>query len=697
MTSALRPRRRPAGRVAAAACAVAALLALALLATGARPAAASQPTNLAHQLTDDVNALTPSQEAQVQAALDRLLKETGVQLWIQFTDTTGSLTAPDFAAETATRSSLGGSDLLLVIAMDDHSYGYSRPDAFPLSNADLEQLLSSDLEPGLRAGDNAAAVTDFSTALRAALLGSAPATAPGRTEVPAPTTTPGGGGGSTGGGGSGFGIGTAFMLLVVVGIVAVLGWALLFRRRPGAGAPGTPSDPLAALSDKELEAEANRELLATDDAVRDSEQELGFAQAQFGEAEAAPFGVAIDAAKADLRGAFEIRQRLDDATPEDRPTRRRMLGELITACRSAQGRLDAEEQRFEKLRAFQREAPGILAGLPAAADAVEARLPAVTRTMAHLAEYANTAWQPVATNVDEATARVAAARAAVTEGQAATAAGDDGRVAASARAGQEALGQATGFLDAVEHLAADLDQARDRVAGEIADATADVARARAAAPTDAAMQARLGEAEALLAGARTDLDHPKPDVAPAYAKARQANGIADEVLAGIRSAEEQRAALAARLDTSIRGAQATLTRATGYVSTHRGGVREAARTRLAEAQRHLDQAVSSGAVDAAAGIREAEEAARLANEALALAQRDYGGWDDPWHGGRGGGGGGGDIAAAVIGGIIGGMLSGGGGRGGFPGGGFGGGWGGGRSGGGGSFGGGGRSSGGGRW
>ena len=127
-------------------------------------------------------------------------------------------------------------------------------------------------------------------------------------------------------------------------------------------------------------------------------------------------------------------------------------------------------------------------------------------------------------------------------------------------------------------------------------------------------------------------------MAAAYAKARRANEIADEVLAGIRTAAEQQAALAARLDTSIRGAQATVTRASDYVATRRGGVGGEARTRLAEAARHLDQAVAAGAADPAAGIREAEAASRLANEALAIAQRDYGGWDDPWRGGRGGGG-----------------------------------------------------------
>lgn len=680
-------------------------------------AAAAEPVNLRDQLTDDVGALSTADEREVNAALETLLNDSEVQLWVWFTDTTGDLTAPDFAAETAARSSLGGTDLLLVLAMDDRAYGYSRPDGFPLSDAEMERLLSDEMEPGLRDGDNAGAIVQLARSLGDALVGPRPTEAQGPTGAPGPTTTPTEPPGQEAGGGS-F-LGTVIMIIVIVAIIGLAGWFFLVRRRYGDATPrpdgaGTPADPLATMSDEDLNAEANRLLLSTDDAVRDSEQELGFAEAQFGAAVAATFREAITAAKGDLRAAFEIRQQFDDAVKEDRPTRRRMLVDLVARCRVAQDRLDAETERFEQLRAFEREAPAVLAALPAAIDAVEGRLPAVETTMARLEEYADASWQAVASNLDEAHARAAAARAAVTQGEAAQAAGDGPKTAAAARVGQEALAQAGAFLDAIEHLSAELDQARDRVTAEIADAEGDLARARAAAgaaPAHPEIPARLMEAEALLAGARRDIGHPKPDVAAAYAKARQANEIADGVLAGIRTAAEQRAALAARLETTIRGAQATVTRATDYVANHRGGVGGEARTRVAEAGRHLDAAVAVGAADPNAGISEAMTAVRLANEALALAQRDYDGWDDPWRGGGGrrgggGGGGGGDIAAAIIGGLIGGMLSGGGG-GGFPrrvGG--GGGWGGGgRSSGGGGFGGGGgrssggggRSSGGGRW
>ncbi len=463
----------------------------------------------------------------------------------------------------------------------------------------------------------------------------------------------------------------------------VLLWATPPGCRPGWSRP-RPADPnadLAALSPKQLDELANRLLVEADDAVRDSDQELGFAQAQFGDDEAAPFVAAITAAKDDMKSAFTIRQQLDDATPEDAPTRRRMLTDLVVACRRAEGRLAAEEERFAKLREMEKHAPDILAGLPARADALDARLPAARQTMTHLAEYAPTDSASVTANVDEATKRIAAIRAAATEGAKAVTAGDLATAGRAARLGEDGVAQATAFLDGIDKLAHDLDDARDKVGAELAEAKADIARARAAlqaaadapgatpaavaAPANAAAQ--LDRADQLLAEATTALNPPLPDVAGAYAKASEADQIADTVAAEIRSAQQAAAMAAARLDASIRAAQAAVTQASGYLAGRRGGVGSEARTRLSEAQRHLDQAVAVGATDPAAAQAEADQATRLAGEAYALAQRDYDQWDDPWRGGgRGGGGGAGsDIAGLLIGGIIGGMLAGGGRRGGL--------------------------------
>jgi len=667
---------------------------------------AASPRRLGTQVTDDVGALAGA-AATLQGPLDTLQKTDNVQLWVWFMDTTGGLAAPDFATQTAALSGFGGNDLLLVIAMSDHAYGYWKSSAVPLTDTQLEKILGTDLEPGLQAGDNAGAIISTATGIDTALSGA----------TGAATAGSGGAGaaGSTGTTGGGSPIGTLVAVLLVIGLVAVAGWWFLYgRRRPAAGegtaaAPaGTPVDDLAAMKTADLERLANQVLVQTDDAVRDSQQELGFAQAEFGDDAATPFQAAIDGAKSDMAAAFRLRQQLDDATPEDAPTHRRMLEELVRGCRHAQAGLDAVKEEFERLREIEAKAPQILAALPAQADALEARIPAAHLAMTHLGDFSDASWQSVAPNIDEAGRRLAAVREASDQGTKALAANDTPTAARAARLGQDALGQGTAFLDAIDRLVAQLDDAKAKVGAMLSEADRDLAQAKAAAAgsTDPALAARLAQADTLLAGARTALSDPKPDVATAFGQARDADKIADDTVAALRTAAEQRARDASRLDASVKAAQATLTQATDFIATRRGAVGTEARTRLAEAQRHLDQAIAAGATDPAGATSEADQATQLANAAYLAAQNDYGRYDDPWHGGgRGGGVGvGGDIAGALIGGLIGGMLSGGGRRGGFGGfsgggfggGGFGGGWGGGSSGGG-SFGGGGGSSGGGRW
>jgi hypothetical protein len=160
----------------------------------------------------------------------------------------------------------------------------------------------------------------------------------------------------------------------------------------------------------------------------------------------------------------------------------------------------------------------------------------------------------------------------------------------------------------------------------------------------------------------------------------------------------------------VLSARSTIAAAADFIDTRRGAVGPEARTRLAEAQRHLDVAVELGRDDPVAALREAHQATTMAQQALDRAQDDVsrwsgggygGGYGGPggFGGGYGGGRGGVDLGSLVLGGILAGGGRGGGFGGGLGGGGLGGGFGGGgRRSGGGSFGGsGGRRTGGGRF
>ena len=109
--------------------------------------------------------------------------------------------------------------------------------------------------------------------------------------------------------------------------------------------------------------------------MRRSELELSAARAHFGDAAVAEFAAALEAARGEMLRGFTLRQQLDDDIPEDEPTKRRMLAEIITVCRSADERLDAQVAAFDQLRNLEATAPDYLAGLATRLDATNARLP----------------------------------------------------------------------------------------------------------------------------------------------------------------------------------------------------------------------------------------------------------------------------------------------------------------------------------
>ena len=642
-------------------------------------------------------------DPRIQPALDRLRQDHGIQLFVLFVDSTGDLSVTDYATEVAARNSLGVNDALLVVALQDRTDAIWLSDGLDqITNSEIDQVVGNEVEP--RLGDG-----DFAGAVVAAADGLGAAAGPGSTSTSQPVSTPsptpaqGGGSGGTGSAGSGSGGVSAVLVIIIVVIALVVAYVLFvrFMRRRRGGLSAEERDRHTG----DLAKDANRQLIDTDDAIKDAQQELGFAEAQFGEETAKPYREALDAAAAELKAAFTIRQQLDDATPEDPPTRERMLREILARCDRAKGLVGEQAARIDSLRDLQKTAPDVLQKLPEQVASVETRLPTSDATRSHLESYAAASWAAVKGNVTEARKRLEFVTAEAGRGTAAVTAGDLQTAAVAARGAQDALAQAGTLLDSVDRMAASLDQARDALPGLLQDTEADVGAARqaaAAGQADPGVVTRVAEAERLLATAKTAAATAAPDVLAAQTAATQANTAANGALAGIRTAAEQRTREKATLDAQMRSASAAVDRAADYIQTRRGGVGQQARTRLAEAQRHWEDARAAYAADPARALQEAREAERLAGTAYGVAQGDFDQYDRG--GPRGGGGGGGsDIAGAVIGSIIGGMIMGGGRGGGFGGtswgspgrsGGFGGG--GGRSIGGGFGGGGGRARGG-RW
>ena len=137
----------------------------------------------------------------------------------------------------------------------------------------------------------------------------------------------------------------------------------IFRRR-GVGGP--------ALA--ELAADAGQALVATDNAVRTSDSELGFAVARFGEHAGQPFSAALAAARAELATAFRLSQHLDDNVHTAEARRRAMLTEIIARCAEASRLLDEQADAFDLLQDMRARPPKVLAEVDAHAAQQTTRL-----------------------------------------------------------------------------------------------------------------------------------------------------------------------------------------------------------------------------------------------------------------------------------------------------------------------------------
>lgn len=665
---------------------VSAVLAVLLVSPG--PAVASQPLRLDTQITDEVGALG-DRRGEVQAAIDRLRDEDRVQLWVVYVESFDGVPAQDWADRTAVTSDLGLNDVLLAVATGDRSYAYWVDEQFPLTDDQLATVAAEDIEPRLSDEDWAGAAIGAADGYAREL----------------------GGGGDAGTGGLG-GLGT----LLLVGALAVVGAGALFlflrSRRPtgtavGGVRPGTtgaPVDELAGLPTQELEQRANSLLIETDDAIKTSEQEVGFALAEFGAEAVSPFQAALTDAKAALAASFTVRQQLDDAQPEDEPTRRAMLSDIIRRTTAANDSLDAQADSFDELRDLAGRVPEVLATVTSTADRLETRLPAATATMDSLgSEYPAPALASVRGNLEQARQRLSFVRATVADAHSDLTEGRKGDAVVGARASEEAVGQAAALLDSVDRARSDLSDARDRIDGLLAETDQDVVAARAALAQGGrpGLAAAVATAEAAAATVREQRATGSLDPIAALRRITEADAAVDAAMADVRAAEERAARARSGLDQALLAARSEIAAATDFITTRRGGVGAEARTRLSEAQRHLDRALALAPADPAGALAEAQTADSLAEQAGQLARADVERFQPPTAPQAGGGGGIG-VGGAVLGGIlIDSLLRGGGGFGGGfgggPGGGFGGGGGGRRAG---SFGGGGtraRRGGGGRF
>ena len=601
-------------------------------------------------VVDTVNAVG-SRGAEITAATDALYASTKLQLFVVYVDRfTGVSDKTAWAESVAKKNGLGGNDILLAVATVDRNYSIFYGDSAP-NAASTQTVETDDIIPALKKSDWVGAAV-------AAANGYAGVSS-GNTGGGSDTNTPGTP--ATPGGGPALPIVIVLMLLALV-VLGVIFFLRSRRKRTAGGGVSAPAGP----SQAQLDQRAGSLLVRLDDSLKTSEQELGFAIAQFGTEATTPFSASLATAKSQVAEAFTLRQKLDDSVPETPEQKRVMTSRIIDLCEAADTELDAQADAFDDLRRLEQNAPQALLTVVTDAETVTARLATARATLTTLQEsFSPAALSSITGNPDQVTKLLEFVGSSGSAAQAAIASGDSAAAAINVRAAQASIGQTTQLLDSIDTLAAGLADARSTLAAAVADTQQDLATARAALPAAASdfLSEPTAAAQAGLTAATTGTGPADP--LASLASLSTANAALDRVLDAVRDEQQKLQSATAQLPTAMSTAFSQISAANDFITTRRGGVGADARTRASEAARHLELATGLAPSDPVRALAEATAAQSLAAQALALAQNDvdYGGGMGLGGGGGGGQGGslGGGLGAAILGGLIGGMLGGGGG------------------------------------
>lgn len=621
--------------------ALASAVAIAVIAGGGA-AHATDPVELGSgYILDQVGALTAEEFGAAEVELSELYTDSGADLYVVFVDEfTDPASSEEWANTVADTNGLGPSQYLLAVATDARQYYLSADSSGPLS-PDEVAAVEADIRPFLSDEDYAGAITAAADSMREEL-------------------------GAGGGDDSGSGWFTWLLVIVVIGVgIVLLVMFLRRRRKAGAVAGGATGPAVEQIPVAELERQAASALVETDDALKTSAQELGFAKAQFGDEAAVEFEQALAQAKANLDEAFTLQQQLDDATPDSAQDTRAWNERIIALCTQANTLLDEKAAAFDELRKLEQNAPEALATVKAEKAKAEASLDgAAARLQTLRSSYAPEALATVADNPEQARQRLAFADEQLQAAQDDLSGGRSGEAAVGIRAAEEAVGQAVLLEDAIGKLADDLAAAEQSAAGLIAELEQDVAVARGLPDLDGRIAGAISATLQQIDAAKANLSGPGRRPLLALQSLEAANQQIDALVQGVRDAEARAQRARQMVGQLIMQAQAQVSTAEDYITARRGAVGAEARTRLAEAGASLVRAQQLQQGDPEQAMQHAQRADQLAGQAIQLAQNDVGAFSGggmyggaPQQGGSGGG-----MLGAVLGGILINSMMGGGGR-----------------------------------
>ncbi len=413
-----------------------------------------------------------------------------------------------------------------------------------------------------------------------------------------------------------------------------------------------------AAEDAEITRRASSALVAIDERIRTTSDELVYAEAELGADATKPLRDALAAVRQHLAEAFHLHQLNHDDIPDTSQEIRTRSARITQLCEWAEELLDDRTEALKAPIERARRAPEIITGIRRDVERLTERLPQVRATLDRLAtRYSPEALRKVAGNHAEAQQLLEFALHGADVSERRRESGRREQANLALETAIEAVRRATTLIDAVDNYEVEALRAESTLDAIVLDSREDLAAAKdlTSVPEVAQAMAVLEKELASLAPAGTPTD-PFAELT----RLREANAALDAIVAKTRERAARPVIPEAHVRHALDDADRQLGVARSVISGHRGWIGADARTRLAEAERiRLDLAWANGPTipedDRERALADARRCGMLASEALQLAQRDIdssrpqGG---PGWGGGAGGRGGGDIMGGILGGLV---------------------------------------------
>ena len=630
------------------------LATLALLAGIVLPASATDPVTIppGQFVVDQSDVLTDAEENQLEQQVRELQSEAGGTLFVIFVPSFTNPSSPDgWTNAVAEQKQLGTNDNILAVATEDRQYNFvthSGGSFRPYQETINRQFVLPALSDSDWVGAAEGAIEGLGMAAAGQLNGQGGAD--GTTQAPAPT-----GGGSL-----------IWFFLLPIG-AALLGFLVMRNRKKqpaavgqrGAGAPQQPQDPRDAMSVEELRTQAGSALIQADEAIKVAEQEIGFAQASYGDSSVEVFQKDLVEAKQHMQASFKLQHQLDDHIPDTEEDQRSWLKEILDRSAEVMTSLQEHESDFAKLRDLERNAAPALERVKTVFAPLAQEHERAASTLSQLgAEYDERALAEGRDNLQQAQGLLSFAQEKITAAASALNSNDRSQAAWHIHEAENTTQELQDIYASIQQLPDDLDKARRQLNVELSQSRQLLSEAktfRQQSRVDPALPGLIAELEHSIA----KVSAVEPSRSPVQ-DLEELDGLLDPVedaLQPMRDQHQQLERARRDFDPTMAKARSAIDTADDYIRRRRGAVQHQARTKLSAAQEHFNQALNLAHRDPVAGLGEAQRALQLARTAQRIAEDDYRDFDHHY---RGRGGRGGSDMNAILGGLLLGQLLGGG-------------------------------------